>query len=130
MHALATADPTLRALPARNGLAETALSASLERSARLRNVGRTYALQAALFAAGSVRWDPASGQAIGADRMYVGALGAGLRLAPMRAGRATIGIDLGFPLARSAQVRSRPFVGLVVTPSLTTGRHRDGNVTP
>ena len=129
VRALAAVDPTLRALSSRNGLAETAVAASLERSARLTDIGRTYALDAALFGAGSMRWDAASPHgAIGTERLSVGVVGAGLRLSPKRFGRETLGLNVGFPVLHSSAVRGVPFVELRIVRSLTADRQRDGRV--
>lgn len=131
VRALATVDPTLRALNTRSGLAETAFAASLERSARLVAVGHGYTLHGALFGAASMRWDPAlPGTSSGTDRLYVGAAGLGIRLVPTRFGRATLRLDLGFPLLRSASLPARPFIGFSIVPSFSAGRHRDGSSTP
>lgn len=146
VRALITGEPVLRALAARgslsgSGLAESALAASLERSVRLRGIGRTYALDAALFGAGAMRWDLPTRSALqsglgatggngGGDRLYIGVLGAGLRLAPTRFGRATLRLDVGVPVIRSSALASRPFVAVSITPSFGSDRRRDGSGTP
>ncbi|HKC39561.1 MAG TPA: hypothetical protein VKC15_08500 [Gemmatimonadales bacterium] len=62
----------------------------------------------------------------GIERLHVGSLGVGLRLTPTRFGRSTFGIDLAFPVVRSAQVRGRPYVAISIRPAFGLGRGRDG----
>lgn len=122
VRALASADPTVAALPQRARLAETAVAMSAERDLTVRRVTHSYALELAGFGAASMRWDPAAG----GERPSLGALGAGIRLTPTRAGMARIGLDVGFPVARSAGIPNRPFVAFTITPWLEASRMRDG----
>ena len=146
VRSLTMADPAGRALPRGSRLAETAVSASLDRTIHFTAPRRGYVLDGAVFGAGSVRWDGASPQSAagrlasdrgvtlevpesaGSERLYVGSLGVGLRLTPTRFGRATIGLDVGFPVLRSPQVARRPYVGVSITPPFGAGRRRDGSV--
>lgn len=123
VRALASVDPTLEALPERARLAKIAFAASLERSLNLINPGRSYGLDAAIFSALSLRWDPA---AMSSEQLYVGVVGLGLRLAPAKPGRATPRLDIGFPIVRSADVPRKAFIALTVSPWLQQGRWRDG----
>lgn len=141
---LAMADPALRALPRGSRLAETALSASLQRSVHLLGARRGYVLDGVAFGVASARWDGATPVSLaarrmgsdplateqatpaGAENVYVGSLGLGLQLTPTRFGRATLGVEVGFPVVRSPQVRGRPYVGLSVTPAFGFGRRRGG----
>lgn len=122
VRALASADPTVAALPFRARLAETALAMSMERDFHLHRVTRAYMLDVAAVGAGSMRWDPAAG----GQRPAVAAVGMGLRLLPARAGMARIGLDVGFPLLRSGGVAGRPFFAISISPWLEAGRMRDG----
>ena len=122
VRALASADPTVAALPLRARLAETAFAASIERDVHVHRLTREYMLDVAGFGAGSMRWDPAAA----GERPALGVLGAGLRLTPTRPGMARIGIDVGVPLLRSAGVNRRPFVAISISPWLETIRMRDG----
>lgn len=122
IRALASADPTVAALPNRARLAETAVATSVERDIHLRRLTGSYGLDLAGFGAGSMRWDPA----VGGERPAVGILGAGLRLTPTRPGLARIGIDVGVPLLRSRGIGGRPFIALTISPWLEGNRVRDG----
>jgi hypothetical protein len=122
VRALATVDLTSRALPKRSRLAESAVAASLERSAHLFGLTRGYVLDGALFGAVSSRWDPA---AMNAGRISIAALGVGLRLAPTRLGSASIRFDVGYPIASSGGVAPRrPFFGITLSPWIEAGRSR------
>lgn len=140
LRAMVTADVTTSALPDQARLAEGAVALSLERDVRVRKLSRSWGLDAAAFGALSAHWDPAA-PAAGSDlalaggwqaleRLDVGMLGVGLRLTPMRAGRATTRLDLGYPLIHPAGVRPRPVLAISVTPWLDQGRHRDGRADP
>lgn len=122
VRALASVDPTLAALPQRARLAETALATSVERDVHLRRITSGYTLDVGGFGAASMRWDPAAG----GERPSLGTIGAGLRLTPSRMGMARIGIDVGYPLLRSAGVPARPFAAFTVSPWLDANRMRDG----
>ncbi len=122
VRALASADPTVAALPIRARLAEAAFATSVERDVYLHRLTGAYTLDAAGFGAGSMRWDPA----VGGLRPAVGVLGVGLRLTPARAGMARIGIDIGVPVLRSAGIAPRPFIALTISPWLEANRVRDG----
>ena len=122
VRALATTDLTLRALPQRCRLAESAVAGSLERSSHLFGLTRGYVVDGALFGAVSYRWAPA---AIDTDRVSVAVLGVGVRLAPTRLGSASIRFDVGYPVAASGGVvRRRPFFGVTLAPWIETGRAR------
>lgn len=123
VRALMSADPTLPALPPRNRLAEAATAGVVERTMHLRPVTRGYMLDAALFGAGSLRWDP-TGTA--ADRLGVAVVGAGLHFTPFRQRLATVQLDLNLPIAHTAGIASRPFVALSIVPWLEAGRQRNG----
>lgn len=122
VRALASADPTVAALPFRARIAETAVALSVERDLHLRRVTRGYMLDLAAVGAGSMRWDPAAG----GERPAVGSVGLGLRLLPTRAGMARVGLDVGFPLLRSGGVAGRPFFAISIAPWLESNRTRDG----
>ena len=125
VRALASVDPAMRLFPER-GLAETAVAGSLERSRQLIGPKHGYAVSGAIFALGSVRWDPAT---ISGGRLHTGVLGAGLRLSPSRPRQATLRLDLGFPIVHSPELRGRPFISLSISPWIEFGRRRDGQRT-
>jgi hypothetical protein len=139
--AMVTADPTAAALPSRASLAQAVVGLSVEREVRLHAITRSWTLDGAAFMAASTRWDPAiapgvdvaafSRDALGElERLDVGMVGLGLRLAPTRLGRATARLDVGYPVIRSAGLRTGPVVALSITPWLEQGRHRDGHGEP
>lgn len=123
VRALVLADPTLEALPARARLAKSALGASLERDWRIRSLSRSWGVDGALFGAYSSRWDLVPGFA---EQVQAGVLGVGLRMVPARLGRATARLDVAYPVARSPDVRRRPFVSISISPWFEQGRQRDG----
>ena len=125
VRALATLDPIVAAFPRSTRLAESALAASIERSAHLRALTSSLDLDGALFAAGSYRWDVA-GPGTGRDGLGLAALGAGLRLSPSRSARASLRIDVAVPVARTAGIPARPFISLTIVPWLFQDRGRDG----
>ncbi|MDQ6924986.1 MAG: hypothetical protein M3154_01955 [Candidatus Eremiobacteraeota bacterium] len=133
---LALIDPVQRALPAAGRLAESAIAGSVERSRHLFRLTRNYVLDAAVFGAGSVRWEGAEpwfagvpGQSaaglLGGERLYVGSVGAGFRLTPTRFGPGTIRLDAGIPVVRSRMLSGRPFFAVSITPAFGIGRQRD-----
>lgn len=143
VRSLALLDPVQRAVPVSGRLAESALTGSLERSRHLFGATRNYVLDAALFGAGAVRWEGAAPQAgdapraassgrgsaaglAGAERLYVGSVGAGLRLTPTHFGPATIRLDVGIPVVHSRALSGAPFFGVSITPTFGAGRQRDG----
>ncbi|MHB1224047.1 MAG: hypothetical protein ACYC2G_08420 [Gemmatimonadaceae bacterium] len=140
MRAMVTADPTAGALPSDGRLAEAAAALSLERDLRIRPLSHSWALDGAAFAALSTRWDPAAiadGTAMARrdgehalERLDLGVVGLGLRMAPTRLGRATARLDVGYPLLRSGGVAARPFIALSISPWLQQGRERDGRAYP
>ena len=121
VRALATLDPTMPALPKGSRLAETAVSASLERAAHLFRFTRGYVIDGAMFGAVSSRWDPAASVP---DRVSLGVLGVGLRLTPTHLGRAALRFDVGYPVSAPPEVRRRVFVGLSLVPWIEAGRSR------
>lgn len=123
VRALSSFDPTIPSLPSRSRLAEAAVAGSLERTLHLRPVTHSYMLDVAAFGAGSFRSDPV---ATVNDQFGIVAVGAGLRLSPMRQGVATLRLDVGIPVMHSAGLTSRPFVALSISPWLGAGRQRDG----
>ncbi|HEX6534518.1 MAG TPA: hypothetical protein VF041_07970 [Gemmatimonadaceae bacterium] len=123
VRALAMLDPTLPLFPRDSSLAETAVSASVERDVDLRKLSRSWTLDGALFGAYTVRHDPV---APNPEQLQAAVIGVGLRLAPRRAGRATFRIDVGYPVAHSPQLRGKPYIGILIMPWLGADRERDG----
>jgi hypothetical protein len=155
VRALTALDPILHAVSPRLGLAETAVGISLERSRRFMRLGHGYALDGALFAGASTRWESASraalaagqlegrlaasggvgvsggglvgGADLGVERSYIGVLGGGIQFSPLHFGRAKVRLDVGVPLLHSPGIRGRPYLALSIVPSLTSARRRDGS---
>jgi hypothetical protein len=125
--ALAALDPVLPLFPREARLAEAAVAASAERDIHLRTISRSLALDGALFSAFSLRYDPLTPNP---DHLYAGVVGLGLRAIPLRSGRASFRLDVGFPLVRSPQLRQRPYVGIMVIPWLGAERERNGRRDP
>jgi hypothetical protein len=125
IRALAMFDPTTALRSPATGFAEVALSASLERSARLTAATRGYSLDAVGVAAMSRRWDPVSGGAEAPPATLVAA-GIGLRLTPTHIERATVQLQLLYPMIPSAGLARTPRLALTVQPWLLAGRHRPG----
>ena len=145
---LAMSDPVLRAFPPASRLAESTVSASVDRSRHIVDVPGGYVLGASVFAAASMRWDPAArsgidagvpggtrfgvtaavptSETINGERLYVGSLGAGLLFTPHRFGRSAIRVDVGFPVVRSRHIAQRPYVSFTLTPPFGFGRQRSG----
>jgi len=128
VRALALLDPLVPALPRPGRLAEGALSASVERDVHLHALTRSSALDAALFVAGSSRWDPSPDAH--AEGLTLVAAGIGLRLVSAHPDHAAPRLDLGIPLVRSAGVRRGIYVGLSLTPPALAGRQRVGRGLP
>lgn len=126
VRALANIDPTVRALSPRSRLAESALSASLERSVHLFGLTRGYMVDGALFGALSSRRDPA---AMTNGRVSLAVIGAGFRLAPTRLGRASVRLDVGVPVAASSGISRRLFIGFTLSPWIEAGRSRGASGT-
>jgi hypothetical protein len=144
---LTASEPALRSLPGRSRLAEAAVSFSLDRAIALRPVSRGFALEGVIFSRSAMRWEPASaapvagvtstgsttpapalvaGLASPSSRAMVSSLGVGLQLTPRRFGRASLRLEVGMPVAHSAAVPARPFVGISIVPAFGAGRARDG----
>lgn len=121
--ALASADAFAPALGTDARLAEGGASAMLERELWLGGIGRSWTVGAAVFGGGTMRWETADPDV---RTVALGAVGVGLRLLPRRGGRGTARLDVGVPLASSAGGRSRPWIGVSVSPALDALRHRDG----
>jgi hypothetical protein len=126
VRALATIDPTVRALPSGSRFAESAVAISLERSMHLFGAKRGYVVDGAFFVAGSSRWDPTSTTAA---RVSLGVLGTGLRLRPTRLGSASIRFDVGYPVLAPSSVQRRLFFGVTLSPWIEAGRARQGTAT-
>ena len=148
VRALASVDVTSRLLAPGFRLANDAIAASAERSVHLREIIRGSMLDAAVFAAGSLRHEPASASVINgaslpgagasvnpnggagfhaAGSASVLAIGTGLRLLPSRSLRSAIRLDVGMASIKTLGVKNKPYIALSVSPFIGSGRRRDAN---
>lgn len=125
VRALATVDPVAALLPRDSRLAGTAIAAELERSRHVWNVTRGSVLDAALFAAPSYRFDPAS--LVHGERLGATFFGAGLRLSPSATPGPTVRVDVGYPVWAVGSVSRRPVLAVSIIPWMLAGRHPDQN---
>ena len=116
-----TIDPTTRVLPDGRRLAAAGLGFTTERDVRLRPLTRSWALDGAVFASASSRWQTATP---GAEHTDVALLGVGLRLSPARLGRATARFDVGYPISRSPLAKHGLYFGIGLSPWWGDDRHR------
>ena len=116
-----TIDPTSPLLPDRRRFATGALGFTVERDVRLRPLTRSWALDGAVFGAGSARWESVDPSP---EHTNVALLGLGLRLSPTRLGRATARFDVGYPISRSGLAKRGLYVGIGLSPWWGDERHR------
>ena len=128
VRALSSVDVTSRLLATPYRLSNDAMAASAERSVHLREVIRGSMLDAALFAAGSLRHEPQSVHAARSASVF--AIGTGLRLVPSRTPRAAIRLDIGLASIKTLAVKNKPFIALSASPFIGGGRRRDANRLP
>ncbi len=122
VRALANVDITSFTLPLRYRFAEAAVASSEQQSMHVRDLSRTFALDAAVFAASSYRWRSPVSQA---DRVGVSVLGAGLRLIPKTRGSGAIRLDVMYPVLRSPVIRQKPVFAISLAPWLEASRQRE-----
>ncbi len=120
--ARAGADPSFAAVPASMRTANRAFIANVERSIHLRPVGRASMLDAALFAAGSLRWD--SPDSAG-HRFDVGVVGGRLRLFSANGTFNSMRLDVAYPVAANASVVHRPLLSIGLTSLIDAPHLRD-----
>jgi hypothetical protein len=116
-------DPTAAALPDSLRLAETAVSAAVERTVRLGFRSRSWGVGLGTFAAASARWDAAREVR---EMEGVAVIGVGLRLDPSRGSRSLARLDVGFPVSRLHGRPQRVFIAASIDPSLGGDRQRPG----
>jgi hypothetical protein len=116
-----TIDPTSRLVPDSRRLAEASVGVSVERDVRLRPLTRSWALDGALFVAGSSRLAAVDSVPEHTD---VGMIGLGLRLSPTRLGRATARLDVCLPVVGSGVAKRGVYVGIGLSPWWGDDRHR------
>jgi hypothetical protein len=127
LRGMASVDPTIPVIPHDSRLAQTGVFASLERSAHLVRLTRSWVLDAAAFGASSVRWDAV---AMEPEILSTTVFGGGLRLTSTKVGRGTFRLDAGYPVLASPTLDRRPFVALSIAPWFGELRQRDGRQSP
>ncbi|MEP6779047.1 MAG: hypothetical protein ABJC26_04100 [Gemmatimonadaceae bacterium] len=133
-------DVTSRLLPTDFRMANDAVAFAAERSVHLREIIRGSMIDAALFAAASLRHEPSSsqfafpqlttGQVLPARASVdasVIAFGTGLRLLPSRSPRSTVRLDIGLASIKTIGVKNKPYIAISVVPWIGAGRRRDAN---
>jgi len=118
-----TIDPTTPLLPDGERLAQSALGFSVERDVSLFPLSRSWALNGALFGSASSRWETVSP---GPEHADVAIVGLGFRLTPIRPGRATARLDLGYPISISGAPLAKHglYFGIGLSPWWGDDRHR------
>ncbi|MEO7087066.1 MAG: hypothetical protein ABI442_02650 [Gemmatimonadaceae bacterium] len=116
-------DASYAAVPKTMRGADRAWMTSAERAWSLFPVGRASMLDAAVYSAGSVRWD--SPQDPG-KKFGVALVGARLRLLSANGSIGSTRVDVGFPIASNGSIVHRPLVSVSVSSLFDSGRGRDG----
>ena len=117
-------DPTVRMLPVRTRLAQTAVVGLLERDWRVVSRIGHLNLDLAGFGAASYR---ASQRTPGGDVNDVStAIGAGVHAVPNALGRSALRVDYLFPVTHAVGGRHNPYLAATVTPWILFDRYRDG----
>ncbi len=117
-------DPTVRILPTRTRLAQTAVVGTAERDWRVTSPRGHLSLDLAGFGAASYR---ASERTPGADVNQTStAVGAGAHLVPNALGRSALRLDYVVPVTHGRGGHSRPYLAASVTPWILFDRYRDG----
>jgi hypothetical protein len=112
--------PLLRPFAARGG---RAVAASLDRDVRITTVGAASVLNAGAFLAGSYRWDVSDAPG---HQLHAGVIGTRLRVLSANGTVSSIRLDIGYPIARSDMLSTRPFVVLTYGTLFDASRQRDG----
>jgi hypothetical protein len=120
--ARAGADPSFAAVPSEMRSANRALVANVERSVHIRPVARASMVDAALFAAGSLRWDS---PARPAEHFRVGVVGGRLRLFSANGTFSSMRVDVAVPVAANASVVHRPLLSIGLTSLIDAPHLRD-----
>lgn len=102
--------------------AEEAYAASVQRTAHLRDLSGSLALDGALFTAASLRRKSPLSQS---DHVTVMVVGAGIRLIPKLPGSGSVRFDVMYPVVRSRGAETKPVFALSLSPWLEASRHRE-----
>ncbi len=117
-------DPTYSAVPRTFRFANRTVATSLERSFHVRPLGRGSVLDAALFTAGSVRWD--SPVPTTPRHLAVAVVGARLRVLAANGVVSSTRVDVSFPVASNARIPRRLLLSVTAGPLFDAARLRDG----
>lgn len=117
-------DPTFSAVPRSFRFANRTISSSLERSFHLRPLGRGSVLDAALFTAGSVRWD--SPVPTTPRHLAIAVVGARFRVLAANGIVSSTNLDVSYPVASNARIPRRLLLTISAAPLFDVARLRDG----
>ncbi len=124
--ALSTIDPTLRSLAPNSRLAESAISATIERSMHLYSREGRWAIDGAVFTGYSERHRSVDGVTGDVLNLQAVIVGIGVRQVRNQPTQAPVRIDIGRAIWRSRGLPDRWIVVLTTTPWISSGRTRDG----
>jgi hypothetical protein len=122
VRALSNLDISAYAVKDEYRLAEEAYAAELQQSLHVRDLTKSFALDAGFFAAGSLRRKSPFSQS---DHVTVVTLGTGLRLVPTIPGSGTVRFDVLFPVIHSMGALGKPVFAVSLSPWLEASRHRE-----
>jgi hypothetical protein len=122
VRALSNLDITTYAIKRIYRFAEEAYAASIQRTAHLRDLSGSLALDGALFTAASLRRKSPLSQS---DHVTVMVIGAGIRLIPKLPGSGSVRLDVMYPVVRSRGTETKPVFALSLSPWLEASRHRE-----
>lgn len=125
VRALATVDPLVQLTAVHSRLARFAALATLERSVHVWTPISSMTVDAALFGALSLRRGSVNPTSDALDDIYAVVLGTGIRFVPHTSGGGPTRVDIGWPIARSGQLRRRVFLAVSVVPWIGADRRRD-----
>ncbi|HEY0780590.1 MAG TPA: hypothetical protein VGD56_21720, partial [Gemmatirosa sp.] len=121
-------DPTVRMVPTRTRLANTAVAALIERDWRVPSRVARINLDVAAFGAASYRASERTPEPNHPDDIndVATAMGIGLHAVPSALGRPALRLDYVLPVTHPVGGRSRPYLAASVTPWILFDRFRDG----
>ncbi len=121
-------DPTVRMVPTRTRLANTAVAALVERDWRVVSRLARINVDLAGFGAASYRTSERMPSRDGNDDVndFSTAVGAGIHAVPNALGRPALRLDFVIPVTHAVGGRSNPYLAASVTPWILFDRYRDG----
>jgi hypothetical protein len=118
-----SADYTAPAIRGYTGRTGRSLTASMERTVHLAQVGAASMLDAGTFVAGSYRWQV---EDVPGSQLRAGVVGGRLRLLSANGTVNSVRVDVGYPVVLSSIVAKRPFALLTIGTLFDVSRQRDG----